>query len=233
MNPVLEDLLRLLHLERIEDNFYRGESRDIGSAQVFGGQVVGQALSAAQHTVEGRRAHSLHAYFLRRGDMGSPIIYEVDRSRDGGSFSVRRVVAIQHGRPIFNLAVSFQEPEEGLEHQAEMPDVPGPDGLQDVTEVPPETLTRVPEKMRRYLTDQRPFDEFFATGKVAARETCVDQGRRQIAGRTKPAPKLAGLCVRLRIARYQHSPTRFAFRPGAGPDGQPRSRIVVSSRPAG
>jgi len=158
MNPVLEDLLRLLHLERIEDNFYRGESRDIGSAQVFGGQVVGQALSAAQHTVEGRRAHSLHAYFLRRGDMGSPIIYEVDRSRDGGSFSVRRVVAIQHGRPIFNLAVSFQEPEEGLEHQAEMPDVPGPDGLQDVTEVPPETLTRVPEKMRRYLTDQRPFE---------------------------------------------------------------------------
>jgi acyl-CoA thioesterase-2 len=158
MNPVLEDLLRLLHLERIEDNIYRGESRDIGSAQVFGGQVVGQALSAAQHTVEGRRAHSLHAYFLRRGDMDSPIIYEVDRARDGGSFSVRRVVAIQHGRPIFNLAVSFQKPEEGLEHQAEMPDVPGPDGLQDVTEVPAETLSRVPEKMRRYLTEQRPFE---------------------------------------------------------------------------
>jgi len=158
MNPVLEDLLRLLHLERIEDNIYRGQSRDIGSAQVFGGQVVGQALSAAQHTVEGRRAHSLHAYFLRRGDMESPIIYEVDRARDGGSFSVRRVVAIQHGRPIFNLAVSFQKSEEGVEHQAAMPDVAGPDGLQDVTEVPAERLRGVPEKMRRYLTEQRPFE---------------------------------------------------------------------------
>ena len=134
MHAVLSDLIELLQLERIEDNFYRGQSRDIGSAQVFGGQVLGQALSAAHHTVEGRRAHSLHAYFLRRGDMNAPIIYEVDRSRDGGSFSVRRVVAIQHGRPIFNLAASFQKPEEGLEHQAEMPDVPGPNGLQDLTE---------------------------------------------------------------------------------------------------
>ena len=118
MNPVLSDLIELLQLERIEDNFFRGQSHDIGSAQVFGGQVLGQALSAAHHTVEGRRAHSLHAYFLRRGDMNAPIIYEVDRSRDGGSFSVRRVVAIQHGRPIFNLAASFQKPEDGLEHQA-------------------------------------------------------------------------------------------------------------------
>lgn len=158
MNPVLEDLLRLLHLERIEDDIYRGQSRDIGSAQVFGGQVVGQALSAAHHTVEGRQAHSLHAYFLRRGDMNAPIIYEVDRSRDGGSFSVRRVVAIQHGRPIFNLAASFQKPEVGLEHQAEMPDVPGPDGLQDVTEVSADILKVIPDKMRRYLTDKRPFE---------------------------------------------------------------------------
>ncbi|MEX1265908.1 MAG: acyl-CoA thioesterase domain-containing protein, partial [Woeseia sp.] len=91
MHPVLEDLLHLLQLERIEDNIYRGESRDIGSAQVFGGQVVGQALSAAHSTVDGRIAHSLHAYFLRRGDVDAPIIYEVDRARDGGSFSVRRV----------------------------------------------------------------------------------------------------------------------------------------------
>ena len=158
MNPVLSDLIELLQLERIEDNFYRGQSRDIGSAQVFGGQVLGQALSAAHHTVAERCAHSLHAYFLRRGDMNSPIIYEVDRSRDGGSFSVRRVVAIQHGRPIFNLAASFQKPEKGLEHRADMPDVPGPDGLQDLTEVSPEILKVVPEKMRRYLTDQRPFE---------------------------------------------------------------------------
>ena len=109
MHPVLQDLIHLLKLERIEDNIFRGDSRDIGSPQVFGGQVLGQALSAAQHTVEGRVAHSLHAYFLRRGDMAAPIIYEVDRARDGGSFSNRRVVAIQHGRPILNLAASFQQ----------------------------------------------------------------------------------------------------------------------------
>lgn len=158
MHPVLEDLITLLQLERIEDNIFRGQSRDIGSAQVFGGQVLGQALSAAHHTVDGRVAHSLHAYFLRRGDVKSPIIYEVDRARDGGSFSVRRVVAIQHGRPIFNLAASFQKPEKGLEHQAEMPNVPGPEGLQDVTDIAPETLARVPEKMRRFLTEKRPFE---------------------------------------------------------------------------
>ena len=158
MHPVLEDLLQLLQLERIEDNIFRGESRDIGSAQVFGGQVLGQALSAAHSTVEQRVAHSLHAYFLRRGDVNAPIIYEVDRARDGGSFSVRRVVAIQHGRPIFNLAASFQVPEDGLEHQAEMPEVAGPDGLQELTDIAPEVLARLPEKMRRFLTDQRPFE---------------------------------------------------------------------------
>ena len=158
MHPVLEDLITLLKLERIEDNIFRGESRDIGGAQVFGGQVLGQALSAAHHTVDDRVAHSLHAYFLRRGDMAAPIIYEVDRSRDGGSFSVRRVVAIQHGRPIFNLAASFHDPEGGLDHHAQMPDVPGPDGLQDVTEFASETLARVPEKMRRFLTAERPFE---------------------------------------------------------------------------
>lgn len=158
MHPILEDLINLLRLERIEDNIFRGESRDIGSAQVFGGQVLGQALSAAHHTVTSRVAHSLHAYFLRRGDMSAPIIYEVDRSRDGGTFSARRVVAIQHGRPIFNLAASFQSPEKGLEHQAEMPDVPGPEGLQDVTDVEPAVLAKVPEKMRRYLTEKRPFE---------------------------------------------------------------------------
>ena len=158
MHPVLEDLIALLTLERIEENIFRGDSRDIGSPQVFGGQVLGQALSAAQHTVESRVAHSLHAYFLRRGDINAPIIYEVDRARDGGSFSNRRVVAIQHGRPIFNLAASFQRPEVGLEHQADMPEVPGPDGLKDLTEVASELLEKIPLKMRRYLTDKRPFE---------------------------------------------------------------------------
>ncbi len=158
MHPVLADLITLLKLERIEDNIFRGDSRDIGSAQVFGGQVLGQALSAAQHTVDDGVAHSLHAYFLRRGDMKAPIVYEVDRARDGRSFSNRRVVAIQHGRPIFNLAASFQDPEPGLSHQATMPDVPGPDGLKDLTDVEPGILENIPEKMRRHLIAERPFD---------------------------------------------------------------------------
>ncbi len=158
MHPVLKDLIELLRLERIEDNIFRGDSRDIGSAQVFGGQVLGQALSAAQHTVEGRIAHSLHAYFLRRGDMNAPIIYEVDRARDGGSFSTRRVVAIQHGRPIFNLAASFQIDEPGIAHQAAMPDVPGPEGLKDFSDISKEMLAKLPEKMRRFLTEKRPFE---------------------------------------------------------------------------
>lgn len=160
MNTVLADLLSLLRLERIEENIFRGESRDIGSEQVFGGQVLGQALSAAHHTVAvGERfAHSLHAYFLRRGDVRAPIVYEVDRARDGGSFSVRRVVAIQHGRPILNLAASFHKHEEGLEHQAAMPEVAGPGSLQDVANVPAEILARLPEKLRRYLLERRAFE---------------------------------------------------------------------------
>ena len=158
MHPVLEDLITLLGLERIEENIFRGASRDIGSPQVFGGQVLGQALSAAHHTVEGRVAHSLHAYFLRRGDVEAPIVYEVDRARDGGSFSNRRVVAIQHGRPILNLAASFQHPEEGLEHQAEMPEVPEPEGLKDLTHLAADLLDKIPVKLRRFMTDQRPFE---------------------------------------------------------------------------
>jgi acyl-CoA thioesterase-2 len=158
MHAVLDDLITLLKLERIEDNIFRGDSRDIGSAQVFGGQVLGQALSAAQHTVEDRVAHSLHAYFLRRGDMNAPIVYEVDRARDGGSFSTRRIVAIQHGRPIFNLAASFQKPEPGLDHQAEKPAVIGPEGLRDLAEIACEHIDKLPEKLRRFMTDKRPFE---------------------------------------------------------------------------
>ena len=158
MHPVLTDLISLLRLERIEENIFRGASRDIGSPQVFGGQVLGQALSAAQHTLEGRVAHSLHAYFLRRGDINAPIVYEVDRARDGGSFSNRRVVAIQHGRPILNLAASFQTPESGLEHAASMPEVPGPDGLRDVTQIAQGQLEKIPLMMRRFCTSVRPFE---------------------------------------------------------------------------
>ena len=158
MHPVLADLLHLLTLERIEDNIFRGESRDLGGERVFGGQVLGQALTAASYTVTGRDVHSLHAYFLHPGDVNAHIVYEVDVARDGKSFSNRRVVAIQHGRPIFNMTASFQVPEQGLSHQAAMPNVPGPDGLPDVREIPPEILANIPEKMQRFLTHERPFE---------------------------------------------------------------------------
>ena len=158
MHPKIDDLIQLLCLERIEDNIYRGDSRDIGSAQVFGGQVLAQALSAAYQTVENRIAHSLHAYFLRRGDMDVPIIYEVDQSRDGGSFSVRRVVAIQHGRPIFNLAASFHKTEEGFDHQDSMPDVEGPDGLKSVTQLLDSMKGVIPDKVQKFLTTAMPFE---------------------------------------------------------------------------
>src|SRR5215813_8587296 len=140
MQPILADLIHLLKLERVEDHIFRGESRDLGGARVFGGQVVGQALTAASYTVQGREVHSLHAYFLVPGDVNAPIVYEVDVARDGKSFSTRRVVAIQHGRPIFNMAASFQSPEQGLEHAASMPNVPGPEGLADVREMPREVF---------------------------------------------------------------------------------------------
>ena len=158
MQPILADLLKLLELERIEERIFRGESRDLGGARVFGGQVLGQALTAASYTVQDRNVHSLHAYFLVAGDVDAPIVYEVELARDGKSFSNRRVVAIQHGQPIFNMTASFQVPEEGLEHAASMPQVPGPEGLADVRELPPAVLEKVPEKMRRFLMHERPFE---------------------------------------------------------------------------
>src|SRR6202035_6104769 len=106
MKQLLDDLVKVMTLERLELDLFRGESRDVGSPQVFGGQVLGQALTAASATVAGRVVHSLHAYFLRRGDFNAPIVYEVDRSLDGHSFSNRRIVAIQHGEQIFNMAAS-------------------------------------------------------------------------------------------------------------------------------
>lgn len=159
MQDILEDLIHLLTLERLDANLYRGESRDIGTNRVFGGQVLGQALAAANNTVEGRPVHSLHAYFLRKGDHTSPIIYEVDRQRDGRSFASRRVVAIQHGRPILNMAASFQVPEEGFEHQSSMPQVPKPEALKDVTEYRQRLLDTAPQcELPRYLLHERPFE---------------------------------------------------------------------------
>ncbi len=158
MDPILADVVDLLTLEQIEVDIFRGESRDIGSPQVFGGQVLGQALWAASRTVEDRYVHSLHAYFLRRGDFNAPIVYQVDRPRDGRSFTNRRITAIQHGRQIFNMTASFQVEESGLEHAALMPDVPRPDTLKSLGDVPEEMLKNLPERVCRFLTRQRPFE---------------------------------------------------------------------------
>jgi acyl-CoA thioesterase-2 len=160
--PVVSELIELLSLERLEDNLFRGQSRDIGTKYVFGGQVLGQALSAAQATVEGgsgsRRAHSLHAYFLRAGNIEAPIVYEVDRTRDGGSFSVRRVTAIQHGRVIFFCAASFQAEEEGAEHQLSMPEVPQPEDIAPAPPVPAEVMATLPPKVQRWMSRRGPFE---------------------------------------------------------------------------
>ena len=158
VKEVVHELIEVLKLERLELNLFRGQSRDIGTRVVFGGQVLGQALEAANCTVDGRVAHSLHAYFLRAGDIEAPIVYEVDRQRDGGSFSVRRVVAIQHGQPIFNMAASFQEPQEGVNHQISMSEVPKPDDVEATPPIDVERLAQVPEKLRRWLTRQGPFE---------------------------------------------------------------------------
>lgn len=158
MDHRIADLLTLLELEQLEVNLFRGESRDIGSPQVFGGQVLGQALTAASATVEGRVVHSLHAYFLRRGDFNAPIVYQVDRSLDGHSFSNRRVVAIQHGQQIFTMAASFQVPEDGFDHQIVMPRVPAPEELVDTSKPPHELLACLPERMRKFFEQSRPFE---------------------------------------------------------------------------
>ena len=135
-NNTIEELLLLMELETLEVNLFRGESRDIGTPRVFGGQVLAQSIIAASRTVDEGVIHSLHAYFLRAGDAEAPIVYDVDRNRDGRSFKSRRVVAIQHGRPIFTMAASFQLEQEGLDHQFEMPDVPMPEELSSESNVP-------------------------------------------------------------------------------------------------
>jgi len=160
MSSVLTDLLDLLKLEKIEQTIFRGQSQDLGFGNVFGGQVIGQALSAAQQTVdESRSVHSFHCYFLLAGDPKAPIVYNVDCIRDGKSFNTRRVVAIQHGRPIFNLSASFQVQEEGLEHQDEMPDgVPGPDGLASKFDQAKAFAEHLPEPMRTKICCEKPIE---------------------------------------------------------------------------
>lgn len=159
MSRVLEDLLELLKLEPIEENLFRGRSQDLGYRQLFGGQVLGQALSAASRTVEaGRHVHSMHGYFLRPGDASLPVVYTVLRVRDGGSFTTRSVSAIQKGQPIFTMMASFQGEEPGLEHQTEMPEVPGPEGLSSDVELLRRRAERIPERLREKFLCDKPIE---------------------------------------------------------------------------
>ncbi|EME8891581.1 acyl-CoA thioesterase II [Acinetobacter baumannii] len=154
MNALTQELVELLTLEKLEENIYRGISRNLVGKRVFGGQVLGQALRAASYTTD-RPAHSLHAYFLYGGDINAPIIYEVDRLRDGKSFVSRQVRAIQHGRVIFSAMVSFANPEEGLNYQHPGPDYPAPEALKSESELKEGILNFVPENVRASFMRER------------------------------------------------------------------------------
>ncbi len=158
MASAVDALLDILDLEPLERNLFRGRSPQVGWQRVFGGQVIGQALVAACRTVEDSRPHSLHAYFLLPGDPRVPIIYEVDRIRDGRSFATRRVVAIQHGQAIFSMSASYHREEAGYDHQATMPDVPFPDELPDESQMRSSTMPTMPPAVRAYFERERPIE---------------------------------------------------------------------------
>jgi acyl-CoA thioesterase-2 len=158
MSDAVRNLLDILDLERLEVNLFRGRSPAVGWQRVFGGQVVAQALVAACRTVEGRPPHSLHAYFLLPGDPKVPIIYDVDRIRDGRSFTTRRVNAIQHGHPIFSMAASFHPDEDGMDHQADMPKVPMPEELPSEKDIYNRLASKMPEPVRRFYERERPVE---------------------------------------------------------------------------
>lgn len=159
MSKAVTTLLSILDLEQLEHNLYRGDSPDVGWQRVFGGQVIGQALVAAQRTIEKpRKVHSLHGYFMRPGDPKVPIIYEVDRIRDGRSFATRRVVAIQHGHAIFSMSASFQLPEDGLQHYLPMPEVAMPEDLPSEKQLAEQYIDHAPENVRKYWQRERPIE---------------------------------------------------------------------------
>jgi acyl-CoA thioesterase-2 len=158
MASAVQSLLEILDLERLEVNLFRGMSPQVGWQRVFGGQVIGQALVAATRTVENRLAHSLHAYFVLPGDPKVPIIYDVDRIRDGGSFTTRGVKAIQHGKAIFAMYASFHKSELGFSHQAEMPKVPAPEELPSEEDMKKGVLPTMPDPVRRYYERERPIE---------------------------------------------------------------------------
>ena len=210
MSRALDQLLSILDIETLEVNLFRGVSPQVGWQRVFGGQVIGQALVAAYRTVNGRIAHSLHAYFLRPGDPSVPIIYNVDRIRDGGSFSTRRVVAIQHGQAIFSMAASFHKPEEGLAHQMKMPDVPPPESLPSEGELKELLLDRLPPQVKAYWERERPIEirpvdlsRYLAPEKRAATQQMWIRATGESRRRSRPEPMRARLCLRFHPARYR------------------------------
>jgi acyl-CoA thioesterase II len=191
-------LLRILDLEPLEVNLFRGVSPDAGWQRVFGGQVLAQALAAAGRTVPDERvAHSLHAYFLLPGDPKVPIVYEVERIRDGGSFTTRRVKGIQHGRAMFAMSISFQKVEDGYDHQSTMPDVPPPEDLPTERELAKKLVKHLPENMRSYWERERPIEM-----------RPVDTGRYFERAQRTAAQHIwmranGTLCVRLHAARHR------------------------------
>lgn len=196
----VEALLETLDLERLELNLFRGTSPQVGWQRVFGGQVIGQALVAAIRTVDPLRiAHSLHGYFMRPGDPHVPIIYEVARDRDGGSFSTRRVIAIQHGEPIFSMSASFHRPEPGLDHQLAMPAVPGPEKLASEQDLLAAASAEMPASLKRYLERDRPIElrpcepEHYLNPGAAAGQTSQNVWIR--ARGRMPADRLLNQCV--------------------------------------
>ncbi len=184
----INDLIHILDLEEIEKNHYRATSPDEDRQRVYGGQVIGQALVAASRTVpEDRQAHSLHGYFLRPGDTTIPILYKVDRIRDGRSFTTRRVVAIQHGRAIFNMSISFQVPEAGFDHQLPRPEAPGPDRLSDENELRAEWVSKMPREYADWANGSHPIEirpvdpmNIFAPEKRAPQQMCWMRARNRL-----------------------------------------------------
>ena len=236
MGTALDELIELLQLEQLEVNLFRGLSPDENRQRVFGGQVAGQALIAAGRTVEHGIVHSLHAYFLRPGDPRVPIIYDVDRIRDGRSFTTRRVVAIQHGKAIFNLSTSFHVLEPGPEHQYTMPDAPDPESLPTMRERLEPHKERFPPEFADWIMRDRPIDTRSADlprwldpepGTRASRAARVVPRRREAARR--PAAARLHRRVRLRPHAARHRGDGARALVGRRPlhDRQPRPRHVV------
>ncbi|HCM0817018.1 TPA: acyl-CoA thioesterase II [Vibrio parahaemolyticus] len=159
MSKPLRELLSLLQLEKLEEGLFRGQSENLGLPQVYGGQVIGQALSAARYTVEETRTvHSFHSYFLYPGDPEKPIIYDVENLRDGRSFGTRRVKAVQNGRPIFYLTASYHGDQPGFDHQKAMPDIPGPENFASESELASHIAEFLPERLRKTFCGEKPIE---------------------------------------------------------------------------